>query len=238
MGKIWGAYIQEPYCDASAQAYFDVGFGPDCVRPYQAWLLGSSTAEVGWTNYKKPALDENAPPVPEGDFIVNKPGKYLAVLDPDAVLAWAQDYAVYGGMAAGEGEGIRFNVLEILTGNSSSAYRAMLRRLNIPYIIAGDTAIDTRTALFKLKTLFGIDTAILGGGGALNWSYISEGLCDELSLVLAPAADGAVSTPSVFYAVEGLSRETTVTFTFEKVEVLQGDTVHLLYKVNNALPLE
>lgn len=41
--------------------------------------------------------------------------------------------------------------------------------------------------LQKLSDLFQMDLIMLGGGGVLNWSFIQAGLCDEVSVVIAPA---------------------------------------------------
>lgn len=45
--------------------------------------------------------------------------------------------------------------------------------------------------LQKQNDLFQMDLVMLGGGGVLNWSFIQAGLCDEVSRVVAPAADTA-----------------------------------------------
>ena len=41
----------------------------------------------------------------------------------------------------------------------------------------------------KLKELFSIEMLMLGGGAALNWSFLQAGMCDEVSVVMAAAAD-------------------------------------------------
>lgn len=52
--------------------------------------------------------------------------------------------------------------------------------------------------LQKLNDLFQMDLVMLGGGGVLNWSFIQAGLCDEVSVVIAPAADASATSPSLF----------------------------------------
>lgn len=74
---------------------------------------------------------------------------------------------------------------------------------------------------------------MLGGGGVLNWSFIQEGLCDEVSMVIAPAADGSADAPSLFDTKEGLSNDTPVSFTLKNVETKEDSTVWLTYMVNN-----
>ena len=53
---------------------------------------------------------------------------------------------------------------------------------------------------------------MLGGGGTINWSFIQQGLADELSLVIAPAADGNSTTQTLFMAKDGISDEQPVVF--------------------------
>ncbi len=41
------------------------------------------------------------------------------------------------------------------------------------------------------------------GGGRINGSFLAADLIDELSVLVAPIADGAMGTPSLFDASEG-----------------------------------
>ena len=103
--------------------------------------------------------------------------------------------------------------------------------LPISYIIAGTDALEYETALKKLKKLFGIKNLMLGGGGVLNWSFIQAGMCDEVSIVIAAAADGSQNTPALFSAREGLSSEQAVRFSLQSVEAKNGGCVWLRYNV-------
>ena len=144
----------------------------------EGWLSGRVTTDKNFTFFKEPKLDENAPLVPAGDF-VPQTGKdrYYISIDPSGKLGWEKNYIEYEGIAY---------VIEVITEKASNSYKDLLRRLNIPYIIAGKEALDAKLALEKLPTLFGFKSIMLGGGGVLNWTFIQEGLCDEVSLVVAP----------------------------------------------------
>lgn len=109
----------------------------------------------------------------------------------------------------------------------------MLRNLNIPYIIAGESALDFNVVVQKLKELFHIETLMLGGGGVLNWSFIQAGLCDELSVVITPTADGSSDAPSLFETKSGLSDDQPVTFTLKDAQAQEDGTVLLRYLVNH-----
>ena len=79
----------------------------------------------------------------------------------------------------------------------------------------------------KLKTMFGIETLMLGGGGVLNWSFIQAGMCDEVSVVVAASADGSTDTPALFSA--RLADNKPVGFRLQSAEVKDGGCVWLRY---------
>ena len=128
-------------------------------------------------------------PPPDGDFVaVSDASKYYISIDPSGRLGWDSAEMTYRTTTA--------HVIEVLTGRASNAYMAFLRKLGISYVIAGDTNIDFELLLDKLSDLFDIQSLMLGGGGVLNWSFIQANLCDELSVVIAPTADGSSDTPA------------------------------------------
>ena len=46
--------------------------------------------------------------------------------------------------------------------------------------------LDSKIAVEKLYRLFGIGTLLICGGGTVNWTFLQQGVVDELSLVIAP----------------------------------------------------
>ncbi|MDN6732970.1 MAG: dihydrofolate reductase family protein [Tetragenococcus koreensis] len=94
--------------------------------------------------------------------------------------------------------------------------------------------LDMEVLLQKLKDVFHMNLVMLGGGGVLNWSFIQAGLCDEVSVVIAPAADASATSPSLFDTKENLTDDTPVSFTLKNVETKEDSTVWLTYSVNNA----
>ncbi len=65
----------------------------------------------------------------------------------------------------------------------------------------------------------------------VNWSFIENGMCDEVNLVIAASADGSDKTPALFSAKEGFSKAKAVSFQLDHVEKMDGDSVWLRYKV-------
>ncbi|WP_267913802.1 RibD family protein [Enterococcus saccharolyticus] len=226
-GKIDGPHKALPARKASADFFYNVAFGPDAYYDTQAWLSGRTTSDEAFTKYKEPELPENAPIVPEGDFIVetNAP-KYYVSVDPSGKLAWESNTLDYRETHA--------TIIEVLTEKASNAYKAMLRERNIPYIICGEDTLDYEAVVEKLYREFNIQTLMLGGGAVLNWSFIQAGLCDEVSVVMAPFADGNAKTSTFFTAKEGVSKDTPVSFELLNVESEPDGTVWLRYKVKKA----
>lgn len=222
-GKIMGNYMDAPESGPAGDAFYNIAFGKEPNYHHQGWLSGRVTTDDNFTLYRKPALDGNAPSVPNGDFVAEKAPMYYVSIDPSGRLGWESNSLTYVDTTA--------HVLEVLSGQASNAYKAFLRKLGISYIIAGTETLDYGVALSKLKKLFGIETLMLGGGGVLNWSFIQAGMCDEVSLVVAPCADGSTETPTLFQAKDGLSTETPVGFTLKSADVLDGSAVWLRYLV-------
>ena len=180
---------------------------------------------------EKQAEKEYAPAPP--------PGKIL-VLEPRRLAARAS--ARYMAGLLGESVGCRVGyrvrleskvseqtVIEILTEQVSDAYLAFLQIKKISYIFAGTDMIDFAAAVKKLKALFGIEKLKLSGGGVLNWSFAQAGLIDELSLIIAPVADGAADTPTLFERSEKLSPHAPVGFNLKSVEAAKDGCVWLRY---------
>lgn len=223
-GKIMGNYMSTPEGEIGSSVFYDLAFGKDRYYKHQGWLSGRVTTDDNFTFYKKPDLDEDAEIVPEGDYVADfDENIHYVSIDPSGVLGWDKNYIIY--------QDTRAHVIEVLTNKSSNSYKDLLRKLGISYIIAGDTTLDYEVLLEKLKKLFNIELLMLGGGGVLNWSFIQEGLCDEVSVVMAASSDGSTKTPTLFMEKEGLSDDKPVHFKLEDVKIMEGDSLWLRYKI-------
>ena len=87
-------------------------------------------------------------------------------------------------------------------------------------------------AVRKIGETFNTEEIILGGGGTLNWSRLRDGLCDEISIVVMPVADGEKYTHSLFEADENYSTPLSIGFPLTSVEPLQDGSVWMCYGVN------
>lgn len=221
-GKITGPYMNSPAIKGPAQEYerTNASYNP------QAWLCGRVTTDENFTRYRKPDLDPNAAPVPEGDFVAVKgAAMHYVSVDASGRIGWDSNTLNYKDRPAA-------HVVEVLTEKAGNAYRAFLRGKQISYIIAGQEQLDCSLAAEKLKALFGIETLMLSGGGFINWSFLHAGLVDELSLVIAPLADGENDTVTLFEKSE-LLPGAPVEFALKSVEKGAGDSIWLRYSVRN-----
>lgn len=224
-GKIMGGYMETPQGEAAGDVFYEIAFGKNRFYKHQGWLSGRVTTDDNFTFYRKPEFDETAPIVPDGDFIAQPDfGMFYVSVDPHGRLGWEDSTLRYVDTTA--------HVIEVLTEETSNAYKNFLRKKGISYIIAGRSGFDYNLMLSKLKDYFHIETLMLGGGGVLNWSLLQAGLCDEVSLVVAAAADGSEDTPSVFRAKEGLSENRPIGFALKDAKVMGGGSIWLRYTTN------
>lgn len=121
----------------------------------------------------------------------------------------------------------------MLTESVSDNYIAHLRENNISYVFAGKAKLDIPLALHKLKDLFSINTVMLSGGGAINWSFLQAGCIDELSLLLAPVTDGLRDTTTTFARSSFMADGVPVGFTLKEAKCIHPDGVWLIYEPNN-----
>lgn len=221
-GKIMGKYMDIPEGENAIREFYKIAFGAHRHYRHQGWLSGRVTTDDNFTFYNSPELDEQVHDVPEGDFIARKSEMYYVSVDLSGKLGWKSHTLTYEDTTA--------EVIEVLGTQASPAYKAFLRKLGISYLIAGDEkGLDYGLLLTKLKTVFGIDMLMLGGGGVLNWSFIQAGYCDELSLVIASAADGSRDTQTLFMTKEGLTADSPKGFRLLEARVLDKGVVWLRY---------
>lgn len=214
-----------PEFEEASRQYQELALDPEKQQfNIQGYLNGKNTTEDNMTFYKEPDVNEDAPTVPEGDYIANAdaPMYYLSI-DPRGELAFQENYSPYGG--------IHSHVVEILTEEASNAYKDFLRRKEISYIIAGEKQIDYAVMLDKLYNKVGIERMMIGGGGTLNWSFLQNDLVDEVSMIIAPIANADPDGHRFFYAKEPYSSIEPRAFELKSVEALESGTVWVRYTV-------
>jgi 2,5-diamino-6-(ribosylamino)-4(3H)-pyrimidinone 5'-phosphate reductase len=185
-----------------------------------AWMCGRVTMEedfaAGTRSDAEVARTYDGPP--REDFVAPGSHDSLAIgLDPRGKLVWE----------SGEMDGE--HVVTVLTHRVSDEYLAVLRQRGVSYLLAGDAEVELTLALDKIGAQFGVRTLMLEGGGGINGSFLRAGLIDEVSLLIAPVADGRVGTPAVF-DVQG-DEVAPRRFALVGVERRADDVLWLRYRV-------
>jgi riboflavin biosynthesis pyrimidine reductase len=111
----------------------------------------------------------------------------------------------------------------------SDEYLATLRARGVSYLLAGRDDVDLAVALEKVGARLGVRTLMLEGGGGINGSMLRAGLVDEVSLLVAPVADGRVGTATLFDVAGGDVAPRRLAL--EGVERRAGDLLWLRYRV-------
>lgn len=187
-GKIDGPYMGDPACASSREKYGEIGGFYGCT----ATLYGTTTMLGSYSAGRAPDTLPDGPAYPMEDYVAQSDVQnYIVSVDPAGVLGWESKYIEKKGRP-------RAHVIEVLTGQVNPRYSAYLRQFDISYIFAGEKELDCALLLHKLKTLFGIEKLMVAGGGLMNWSFAQADLLDEVSIVMAPVADGSTTAVSIF----------------------------------------
>jgi 2,5-diamino-6-(ribosylamino)-4(3H)-pyrimidinone 5'-phosphate reductase len=186
------------------------------------WICGRVTMEPFARRVRSDAelAREHAGGVPREDFrAAGDHDSYAFALDPSGRLAWESNDI--------DGD----HVVAIVSERVSDEYLAFLRERGVSYLLAGSRDVDLAVALEKIGARFGVRTLMLEGGGRINGGMLRAGLIDEVSLLVAPVADGRVGTPALF-DVDGESAIPR-RFALEAVERRADDVTWLRYRVES-----
>ena len=207
-GKIDGRYMEEKGCDESGEYYETV-----------IWEMGEAMAGGRVTNvlyhaFGKIDLSEfEETEVPDGDYVIPCQ-RYNFCFDRKGRSFWNSNQLEYGGK--------NMQNVSVLSDKVEKGYLAYLRHIGVSYIICA----DLREALYKIKTLFGVNTLVLTGGATINGGFHKEGLLDELSLVMAPYIEGNHDYKGYAEANEYIGYK----YVYKSIKPLGDGGIHLLFE--------
>ena len=220
-GKIDGDYMSSPKCSGALREYGNLRGYYEC----RATLYGTVTMEGSYSAGLAPTDLKDGKVYPREDYVADSDVKnYIVSLDPKGVLGWESKYIEKKNRP-------KAHVIEVLTGQVSDAYITYLRGYDISYIFAGDQEIDCPLLLLKLKALFGIERLMIAGGGYTNWSFLQAGCVDELSLVIAPLADGSTTSVSIFERADYLPKKAPIALSLKEIKQVDGNGVWMRYEI-------
>ncbi|HEV7766132.1 MAG TPA: RibD family protein [Thermoanaerobaculia bacterium] len=199
---------------------------PNATREYErtaatfdadAWIIGRISMEPYAGKARVPSR-RNRERIAREDFIAeHDASSYAIAIDPSGKLTWRENNI--------DGE----HVITILTESVSDDYLAFLQSKGVSYLFGGKSRIDLAKVLQKLRAHFGIRKLLLEGGGKINGSFLAANLIDELSILVAPVADGSIGTPALFDVDD--RRSPARKLKLLSIEKRSGDIVWLRYKV-------
>src|SRR5512140_3065443 len=155
------------------------------------WIIGRISMEPYAGRARLPAGPAGES-VPRIDFVARSDATSFAIaIDPHGKLRWES------------GAIDDDHVVTVLTEQVPDRYLRFLRSRGVSYLFGGRSRIDLPAVLRKLRTRLGIRKLLLEGGGKINGAFLAAGCIDELSLLVAPVADGGVGAPTLFDAPGG-----------------------------------
>ena len=219
-GAIVGSFMGRPECRGALRQYGALRSIFNC----SAMLYGTTTM-LDFCDGCVGKLSEGQT-VERKDYISPEAkAPYVIAIDRKGKLAYSANVL--------ERHGKRQHIIEVLTEQVSDAYLSYLQRLGISYIFAGETDLDCAVCMEKLKEIFGIERCMIAGGGYIDWAFADAGMIDELSLVIAPAADGEDRV--TVFEKGSKSRNDAISFTLKDVQKLEDNAVWLRYTFNNSV---
>lgn len=193
----------------------------------QATLYGTTTMIGSYSEGVVEKLPAAGTKYPREDYMAPvKEEYYIISIDTKGILKWSSNAIEKKGRP-------RAHVIEVLTEAVSDEYLAYLRKFDISYVFAGREQLDCGLLLKKLKEKFSIERLMIAGGGAINWSFLQEGLMDELSLIIVPVADGSSTAVSIFEKSVFSPDGGAVSFELREVKQIEGGSLWLRYVPGN-----
>jgi 2,5-diamino-6-(ribosylamino)-4(3H)-pyrimidinone 5'-phosphate reductase len=182
-----------------------------------AWMCGRVTM-AAFAKGRAPAMTTSAA-IEQVDYIA--PGEhasYAIAIDARGKLNWETN------KIGGD------HVVAVLTEKVPASYLAALQARGISYLFGGRDSIDLALVLGKLAGKFHIEKLLLEGGGKINGTMLQAGLIDELSILIAPVADGSSGTPTLFdLAARSLPNHAGVRWSLRAIERRADDIIWLRY---------
>ena len=219
-GKIDGDFFGAPETLPALSAY---GSLRGHYLP-EATVYGTTTMLGGYADRPAPKFSQTTKIQYAEDYISPegvKTANFIVSLDPNGTLGFSAHIIWKSGRAPA-------HVIQVLTSQVSAEYLTYLRERGISYLFAGEKTINCKLLLDKLAQHFRINRVMVAGGGITNWSFLREGLIDELSLVLAPVADGGQAA-SIFEQGRFFSGGKPAAFRLLEVKQLDGNALWLRY---------
>ena len=205
-----------------ASKYFEE---PAAQIKADAWIVGRVTMQEFCSRKKHKFRSVSGKDLRKDFVALQTSNTYAVAIDPNGKCEWD------GNMVSTE------HVIEVLTEKVSNGYLDHLRANNVSYIFGGKKELDLALVLEKLNKLFRIKTVRIDGGGHVNGAFLKAGLIDEISVVMAPFADGTTGSLSSFEAEEGYGKRKATHLTVKSIKKIYDNFLWIRYDVVKAQPI-
>lgn len=161
---------------------------------------------------------ENVPFGRSDTHVAAKSSAYTIAVDTRGTLRWPDEMSKCAPL------------IVICSERASVEYVDTLRRQNISYIVIGKDCIDLPRAMEILHDVFGVERLAVLGGGHINGGFLSAGLIDEVSLLVAPGIDGRKGMTALFDGIEDM-KKVPAHLKLDSFDRLDNDVLWLRYLV-------
>ncbi len=118
-------------------------------------------------------------------------------------------------------------MIHLVSRSVPAEYLFFLRQQNIPYLVCGQQQVDLVQAMEKLRHKLAVSSAVTTAGGRLGGALLSQGLLDEIHIVVHPNVVGGLSVPSLFDCPHG---QQPIPLKLIDAQKLAADHLWLVYK--------
>lgn len=150
-------------------------------------------------------------------YVAKKTGGYSISADTRGVLLWDHTDNT--------------NRLCIVSEQASPEYLDYLADKGISYIATGKEGINLNRAMEILHNEFGVDRLTVVGGGKINGAFLTSGILDELSVMIAPGIDGRIGQPALFDGIADKVDYLPFNLHLKSVESLPMGVIWIKYDV-------
>lgn len=213
-GRVAGKFFSQAYDLVGEYGAIRDDLDADCI------IYGATTAAQVLEGVHAGRPTQVRRPVPAGDFVAQEADFYFAVVDPEGTLRFDSPTTSRGGTQG--------HIVQLLREDVNPGYLSYLRAVGVSYVLAGKGSFDAERAAEKLQECFGVQRALLMGGGYADGTFAAADCVDELSLVIAPVAEVTSGQPSLFETVRGLSAK-PLSFQLAEVRQLPASGLWLHY---------
>ena len=127
------------------------------------------------------------------------------------------------------------DVLVLCSRSTPREYLDFLDERYIDYLVVGYQQVDLEHALEELNTKFGGKRVRVDSGGVLNGILLSQGLADEIHLLIHPELVGG-TTPNSIFQTHGTDEDgEPIKLYLDGMEKIKDDIIYLRYRVLNGM---